>query len=145
MQIRELMKESPACILPTDTVETAAQKMKELKCGVLPLCDASGSRVPVGVVTDRDIVLRCIAAGKDPKTMPVSEVCTEKPICCDDDCSAEDAFHTMRERDIGRLLVIDAQGRLEGIVSMADLIARVPAEIWSQLPGAKQPIPRKAA
>lgn len=145
MRISQLMKEAPASIAPSDSVEKAAQKMKEIDCGILPVTDGKTSRQPIGVLTDRDIVLRCIAVGRDPSVMTVGECCSEPAICCDDDCFAEDAFHTMREHHIGRLPVIDEHGNLAGIVSMADIIARVPTEIWNQLPGAKSPIPRKVA
>lgn len=145
MRISQLMKESPACVSADASVEQAAQKMLEFGCGILPVTDDALSRNPAGVITDRDIVARCIAIGRDPRVMTVGECATYPATCCDDDCSAEDAFHTMRDQAIGRLPVIDANGLLVGIVSMADLIARVPKEIWNQLPGAESPIPRRAA
>ena len=143
MRISQLMKEAPVSIAHSASIEQAAELMKQNECGILPITQ-SGLK-PAGVLTDRDIVLRCIAVGRDPRVMTVAECCSEPAICWDDECSAEDAFHTMRERDVGRLLVLDTQGQLAGIVSMADIIARVPKEIWNQLPGAKKPLPRQAA
>lgn len=146
MHVLHLMKEEPVRVLPTDSIDHAARLMKRIGCGILPVVDPRArAPQPIGVLTDRDIVLRCIAEGRDPQVMTVGECCSEPAICCDEDCRAEDAFHTMREHGIGRLPVIDAQGGLVGIVSMADIIARDPKEIWSQLPGAQHPIPRKAA
>ncbi len=143
MRVSELMKENPVSIQPNSNLEQAAKEMNRIDCGILPVIDGNGC--PVGVLTDRDIVVRCIADGRAPDVMLVSEACSSPAVCCDDDCTAENAFHTMREHSIGRLPVIDARGALIGIVSMADIIARVPKEIWSQLPGAKTAIPRKAA
>ncbi len=145
MDIQQLMKRAPACIEPSASLEQAAAMMNQLGCGILPVTDGTGSGLPAGVITDRDIVLRCIAQGRDARVMTVGDALTSPAICCDDDCSAEDAFHTMREHRIGRLLVIDARGKVAGIVSLADLIARVPREIWSQLPGAEKPLPRQKA
>lgn len=142
MQIAQLMKEAPASIPPSASIEQAAARMKEIGCGVLPVAD---SGEPLGVITDRDIVLRCIAAGRDPRVMTVAECCSEPAICCHEDCSADEAFHTMREHGIGRLVVTDSCGKLMGMVSLADIIARVPKEIWNQLPGAERPMPRRAA
>lgn len=144
MQVRQLMKKALESITANETLEDAARKMKLVGCGILPVVEMGG-RAPVGVITDRDIVLRCVANGENPARNMVGDYCSSPAICCDTDCSAEDAFHTMRDHHIGRLLVIDDQGNLAGIVSLADLIARVPSEIWSQLPGADKALPRRKA
>ena len=145
MQISKLMKKDPVSVAPGDSIEQAAMMMKQEECGALPVTESEQSRKPIAMLTDRDIVLRCIAAGRDPRMMTVSECASEPLVCCEEDCSAEEAFHSMRARDIGRLPVIDKKGELIGIVSLADLIARVPREVWSQLPGAEQARPRQAA
>lgn len=144
MQIRQLMKEAPESIDPKESVEAAARRMKQVDCGILPV-KLAGQAGPLGTITDRDIAMRCVANGENPARMTVEQCMTSPAVCCDLDCSAEDAFHTMRDHKIGRLLVLDERGALAGIVSLADLIARVPSEIWNQLPGASRPQPRKAA
>lgn len=142
MQVRALMKENPVCITEDCTLKEAAQLMAQVDCGVLPICEGSKDRPgkkPIGVVTDRDIVVRCVAEGCDPETTRIRDAETQDTVCCDEDCSARDAFETMRREKIGRLLVLDTAGNLSGIVTMADIIANTPAEIWNQLPGAREP------
>lgn len=145
MQISEIMKKEPRCISQDMTVRKAAELMQEIDCGVLPVLKDRQSNKPIGVLTDRDIVVRCVAEGGDCETRQVSEILTEDPVTCDLACSVADAFERMRSEKVGRLLVTDASGQLVGIVSMADIIARVPREIFNQLPGAEQSRPRQRA
>lgn len=145
MYIRELMKENPECVAKDCSVKDAAAKMATLACGVLPVVEGSHPTRPVGVITDRDIVLRCVTEGAAADRTRVGEVCTTSVVQCDEDCTAEEAFTKMRAQKVGRLLVTDDKGGLVGIVSMADLIARVPREILDQLPGAEKARPRRAA
>lgn len=143
MQVRELMKEHPTCITPNATLKDAAQQMAQIECGILPVVEASnGGKRPIGVVTDRDIVVRCVTEGRDPETCTVRDAMTRNVITCDEDCKAKQAFETMRTEKVGRLLVTTKDGELCGILSMADIIARTPSEIWTQLPGARTPQPR---
>lgn len=145
MQVRQLMKENPICITEDCSLKEAAQLMAQVDCGVLPICEGSKnnpSKKPIGVVTDRDIVVRCVAEGCDPETTTIRDAETQDTVTCEEECSARDAFEQMRAEKIGRLLVVDDAGRLTGIVTMADIIANSPAEIWNQLPGSKEPRPR---
>lgn len=139
MQVRELMKQNPVCIVPDSSIKEAAQIMTQVDCGVLPVCESKSDRRPVGVVTDRDIVVRCISEGADPERTMVREALTQDVVTCDEDCTARDAFETMRREKIGRLMVTNERGELVGVISMADIIARVPSEIWNQLPGSREP------
>lgn len=148
MYIRELMKENPECVTTECSVKDAAATMAKRECGVLPVVEgarSSHAKRPVGVVTDRDIVLRCVTQGADASRSKVGEICTTSIVQCDGDCPVEEAFATMRSRNVGRLLVTDDNGGLIGIVSMADIIARAPREILDQLPGAAKARPRHAA
>lgn len=145
MKIQELMKEHPRCITADASLKEAAQMMSQIDCGILPVVEARDGRQPIGVITDRDIVTRCVSDGADPSQTRVQEAMTQDTVCCDLTCTAEDAFELMRREKVGRLLVTDEHGALCGIVSMADIIARVPREIWDQLPGAKGAKPRLAA
>lgn len=146
MQVRDLMKQNPCCVSVQTTIADAAKAMAQIGCGVLPVIASSAEdqyhKAPVGVITDRDIVVRCIAAGQDPQQARVGDYLSAGPHQCSAQTPALDAFHKMREHGIGRLLVIDEGGKLSGIVTMADILGRVPAEVWEQLPGAKAPLPR---
>jgi CBS domain-containing protein len=95
--------------------------MRELDVGMLPVCD--NDRL-VGTVTDRDITIRGVARGLDPKSTPVREVMTHEVVCCFEEQSIEEAGRLMEERQIRRLPVINQDKRLVGIVSLGDLAVR---------------------
>jgi CBS domain-containing protein len=94
--------------------------MKELDVGPLPVCDHD--RI-VGMVTDRDITVRAVAEGRDPKSTQVREVMTRDVITCYEDEDVEAAARQMQSRQVRRILVLDHDQRLVGIVSLGDLAA----------------------
>lgn len=143
MQVKDLMKTNPQCVTRECSVADAAARMAEVECGVLPVVETSaGSPRAVGVLTDRDIVIRCVVDGSDAKTTKVSDVCTANTVTCTEECDIADAFRTMRSAHVGRLLVTDKDGALRGIVTMADIIANTPREVLDQLPGGERSKPR---
>jgi CBS domain-containing protein len=123
-KVHEVMSDRPRCVTPDTPVAEAAQLMESEDVGSLPVLD--GERV-VGMVTDRDIVVRAVARGKDPRGMPVREVASGDLVTLtpDDDLSA--ALGLMATHQVRRLPVVDAENRLVGIVAQADL-ARVAGE-----------------
>ena len=124
MLIREVMTIDPVCCRPTDTVDTVAKMMLEHDCGEIPVCENNHL---AGVITDRDIALRVVAAGKSAASLPVTEVMTRNVYSVYDNDKLETAFDIMNEKLVRRLPVIDANGAIVGIVSQADLVARVPS------------------
>ena len=118
MQLRNVMTRDVEVVRPDASVQEAAAKMKQLDVGPLPVCD--GKRV-LGMVTDRDITIRAVAEGRDPKNTRVQEVMTEEVIYCYEDQDAEDAARMMAEKQVRRLLVLDRDKQLVGIVSLGDL------------------------
>jgi CBS domain-containing protein len=116
--IRDVMTSDVECIKEDDTVQQAAQRLKELKVGSAPIC-GNDDRLQ-GMITDRDIAIKVVAAGKDPASVKVSELAEGKPITIAADASVDDAIASMAENQIRRLPVIEDQ-RLVGIVSQADL------------------------
>lgn len=118
MQIAEIMTPNPWFVLPSDTLQAAAQVMDELNVGVLPVCE--GDRL-VGMLTDRDIVVRSIAAGQDPRTTTVADAMTAMARTVRADASVLDAINIMKEYQLRRVPVLDADNRLAGILSLGDL------------------------
>jgi CBS domain-containing protein len=118
MRVNEVMTKGAECIPPSATVRDAAGRMRDLDVGSLPVCD--NDRL-VGVVTDRDIAVRSVAAGHDPKSERVSEVMTDKVVYCFDDQDVREAAELMREEQVRRLPVLNRAKRLVGIVSLGDL------------------------
>jgi CBS domain-containing protein len=118
MQLKDVMTRDVEVVHPHATLEEAAAKMDSLNIGPLPVCD--GNRL-VGMVTDRDITVRATAAGKDPRTTQVREVMTDDVVYCFDDDDTNEAARLMEEQQIRRLVVLDRDKRLVGIVSLGDL------------------------
>ena len=121
MKVKDIMTRTVEMVGPQDTLQTAAMMMKTHDIGVLPVND--GGRV-VGIVTDRDIVVRGTAAGKDPKSTPASEAMSTDVVTCRTDDRIEDVARTMKERQIRRVVVLDEGKRVAGIVSLGDLAGR---------------------
>ena len=120
MKIKDIMTPNVECVWPDDTLQEAALKMKEMEIGPLPVCDRNHV---VGMLTDRDIVIRCVALGHDPQSAKVSDVMTREVICCYEDEEVEVAERLMQTRQVRRILVVNRNARLVGILSLGDLAA----------------------
>lgn len=119
--LRDVMTAQPAFVSPDETIQRAAELMGQLDVGALPVCD--GRRL-TGMVTDRDITVRCVAAGGDPKSTKVTEAMTQDVQWCSDDESVEAAREKMAAHQIRRLPVIDKDHHLVGVVSLGDLAVK---------------------
>lgn len=122
---REIMTADPACAHETDTLAQAAQLMREHQVGALPIC-GKDQRLK-GMVTDRDIVVKCVAKGGDPASITVSALAEGKPVTIGADDSVEEALRTMIAHHVRRLPVIDGHD-LVGMVSQADVARNLPEE-----------------
>lgn len=120
MQIKDLMTKGVEVIRPDDTLQQAAQKMKTIDVGPLPVCD--GQRL-LGMITDRDIIVRATAEGRDPKTTPVREAMTPDVVYAFEDQDIDEAAQLMKERQLRRLVVLDRNKKLVGILSLGDIAA----------------------
>jgi len=118
MKISEIMTKEVISLSVDDTVERAAQLMKEYNIGSIPV-NTEGRGV-VGIVTDRDIILRCVAEGKNIKGQKIREIMTSNPVVGDENINVNDATRIMSERQIRRLPII-SNDKLIGIVSLGDL------------------------
>jgi CBS domain-containing protein len=138
MNIRDIMSQPVELVSPEDTVMTAARKMAELDCGILPV--GENDRL-VGVITDRDIVTRAVANGVDPDECYVREAMSTDVKYCYEDESLDDLARNMRMLQIKRLPVLNRQKRLVGIVSLADLALAGDTAPYAQqaLSGISQP------
>ncbi|MEX5271662.1 CBS domain-containing protein [Kocuria sabuli] len=127
---REIMTPGAECIGEHETLEAAARKMKDLGIGALPVCGEHGRLV--GMLTDRDIVVQCIAAGGDARTARARELAQGKPVTIGADDSVEEALRTMQEHQVRRLPVIDGHD-LVGMVSQADVARSLPEDRVGEL------------
>ena len=115
---RDFMHSGAECVKENDTLTTAARKMRDLHVGSLPIC-GNDDRLH-GIVTDRDIVVRCLAEGKDPTQMTAGDIAQGTPIWVDVDADSDEVVTLMIESRIRRLPVIEDH-RLVGMISESDL------------------------
>src|ERR1700712_3327064 len=111
------MTPDPRTVQAQDPLQSAAQLMDELNVGVLPVTE--GGRV-VGMLTDRDIVIRSTSAGQDPRTATVSDAMTGEARTLSADASVLDAIRMMKAQQLRRIPVVDPDGKLIGILSLGD-------------------------
>ncbi len=122
MKIDELMTKEPKFCTPDDSVIDCAKLMTEEDVGAIPICESRDTRRAIGMITDRDIVVRVVAEGKDPHAVPsLREVMTGELITCSPNDDAERARELMKEHQLHRILVVDELGSLVGVVALADL------------------------
>lgn len=118
MKVSDLMSQAVESTRPDASLQQAAEQMKSLDVGSLPVCHQDRL---VGMVTDRDIVVRSVCEGHDPETDHVEDVMTPELIYCFDDQDISEAAQLMKENQIRRLPVLNRKKRLVGIVSLGDL------------------------
>jgi CBS domain-containing protein len=122
MRCEEIMKANVECLSESDSVQTAARKMRDLNIGFLPVCDKD-NRV-VGTLTDRDITIRCCSNDLPVGKTHVNEVMTKEVIACRPDEDIDTAERLMAEHHKSRLVITDRVGVLTGVLSLSDLAER---------------------
>ncbi len=118
MQLKQVMTRNVKTIEPDATLEQAAGKMASLDVGMLPVCE--GSKL-VGTITDRDITVRATAQGLDPRKTRVQNAMTEVVVCDFEEQDVRDGARMMMDNRIRRLLILNGDKKLTGIVSLSDL------------------------
>jgi CBS domain-containing protein len=121
MKVRDVMTSDVDVISPTAKIAEASRRMRDEDIGALPV--GEGDQL-VGMVTDRDIVVRTVAEGKDPEATSVREAMSDRVLYCFDDQSTEEVSSNMGEMQVRRLPVVNRDKRLVGIVALGDLSSR---------------------
>lgn len=116
--IRELMTQGPRTATPDDDVATVARWMRDEDAGALPVVE--GERL-VGMLTDRDVVVRVVAEGRDPASTRVGEVASRRLVTIDPQQGADEALRLMAQHQVRRLPVVEEDGKLVGVVAQADM------------------------
>lgn len=119
MKIKEVMTLDVMTCKTTDTLSDCARMMKEFNVGETPIVD--DNKKLVGIITDRDITVRAVAAGADPNNVMIADFMTPSPVTITPDTNVEDAADMMADVQVRRLPVVDDNGGLIGIVSLGDL------------------------
>ena len=118
MKVKDVMTKVVEFVRPETTVQEAAGKMKDLNVGPIPVCE--GEKV-LGILTDRDIVIRAVAEGRDTRTTRVKDVMTRDVVCCAEEDDVKDVARLMKDHQIRRIVVVNGSKGLAGIVSLGDL------------------------
>ncbi len=118
MRVRDLMSKSVVTITPEESAALAARLLSRHELGSLPVCAADGTLA--GIVTDRDIVTRCVAAGEEPGRVPVRDIMSPAPSVITPETPISDAARLMAQRQVRRLPVVE-QGHVVGMLSLGDL------------------------
>jgi CBS domain-containing protein len=118
MKVKDVMTPKVECVRPEATVREAAIKMKSHDVGPIPVCE--GDRL-LGILTDRDIVVRAVAEGRDGGTTRVQDIMTRDIVTAGADDDVKDVARLMKQHQVRRIVVVDRDKKLVGIVSMKDL------------------------
>jgi CBS domain-containing protein len=128
--VREIMTEDATCVGENDTIVEAAQKMRDLEVGALPIC-GEDDRLK-GMITDRDVAIQIVAESKDPSSVRVRELAQGEVVTIGADDSIQELIRTMSQYAVRRVPVIDGH-RLVGIVSQADVARSLPEDQVGEL------------
>jgi CBS domain-containing protein len=124
MKIREIRSRDPACCLVSDTAQTVAKIMCDKNIGSMPVVADRKERKLVGMITDRDLCCSVIAKGMDAKTTPIEKLVTLSAFTCREGENVDACERLMQEHQVRRIPIVDAEDRVIGIVSQADLALR---------------------
>lgn len=121
----DLMTSNPICCLATDNVKSVAETMKRENIGPIPVIDGEQTRKLIGVITDRDLALKVVGEGRDAASTKVEAVMTRKVVTCRADDSMQRALDAMAENQLRRIVIVDQEYKVLGIISQADVATRV--------------------
>lgn len=133
MQVKEIMTENPRLATPEMDLLQAARLMKLCDCGAIPVVNDETESKPVGLITDRDIVIRSIAEEICPLQLKVKDCMSILPITISPEATLEECARRMEKHRVRRLIVVDADGRCCGIVVQAQLARNTTQEIAAEL------------
>lgn len=121
MQISEIMTPEPACCTPDTPLQEVAQMMVDCDCGAVPVVESQSARRPAGIITDRDIVTRTMPEGKNPMQMRTGDVMTSPALYMSPADSVQECVRFMEDNQVRRILVVNDDESVVGIVAQADL------------------------
>jgi CBS domain-containing protein len=133
MQVKEVMTADPACCISETALQEVAQMMIDHDCGEIPVVESKETKLPIGVITDRDIVCRTIARGLNPLDLTVADCMTKPCVTVTPDMSVEECSRIMEENKIRRVPVVDAGGCCCGIVALADIALRAQKGVTAEV------------
>ena len=121
MQVKEMMTAEPVCCTAETSLPEVARMMVDRDCGEIPVVENSSSKVPIGVVTDRDIVCRTVANGLNPLDLTAADCMSKPTVTVTPEMSLEECCRIMEDKLIRRAPVVDDRGSCVGIIALADI------------------------
>jgi CBS domain-containing protein len=118
-KVSEFMTKQPTCVTPRTPLEQVARLMKDCDCGAIPI--VGDDTFPIGIITDRDIVIRAVAEGKDVSTLTAGDIMSAPATTIVENASLDDCREALELGQIRRIIVVDRSGKTTGIVAQADI------------------------
>jgi CBS domain-containing protein len=126
MRVKEIMTGHIAYCNPDTSLKEVARLMEDEDCGSIPVLQDKQTFKPIGIITDRDIVIRCLARGMNPLEMTAGDCMTPQVLTIDRDLGIHDCERLMIDNQVRRIVVVDQDGRCCGMVSQADIATKAP-------------------
>jgi CBS domain-containing protein len=133
LRVRDVMTADPTCCDRNTNLSDVARMMKECDCGLIPVVENEQTKKAIGTITDRDIVIRVVAEGKNPLELTAGDFMTTPCITVQEDNSLEDCIKVMEKNQIRRIVVADQNGRCAGIVAQADIARKLNAKTTAEV------------
>jgi CBS domain-containing protein len=121
IRVADVMTDDPGCCTPETGLQQVARMMVEYDCGCIPVVDSDDSKMPLGMITDRDIACRVVAQGLNPLDLTAREAMTSTVVSITPDTSLEECLDLMEESQVRRIAVVNDDGKICGIVAQADV------------------------
>jgi CBS domain-containing protein len=121
MDVKDVMTPDPECCSPETGLQDVARMMVDCDCGCIPVVDSNDSKMPIGMITDRDITCRVVAQGRNPLELTAGDAMSSTVVSVTPDTSLEDCLNLMEESQVRRIAVVDDNGKICGIVAQADV------------------------
>ena len=131
--VLDIMAKSPARCTPETPLGHVAKLMADFDCGAIPVVRSEEAPQPLGIITDRDIVIRLVAENRNPLEATARDAMTEQVVTVRPDQSLQEVADAMEENQVRRIVVVDENGALVGIVSQADVALNSPREVIAEV------------
>jgi CBS domain-containing protein len=133
IQVKDVMTPDPACCTPDTSLSEVASMMVDNDCGEIPVIENQANKLPIGVVTDRDIVCRTVAKGLNPLDLTAADCMTRQIVTVTPDMPVEECSRIMEEKLIRRVPVVEGSGACCGIVALADIALHVRKSVAGEI------------
>ncbi|HEY7783794.1 MAG TPA: CBS domain-containing protein [Pyrinomonadaceae bacterium] len=133
MQVKDVMTAEPACCVSETALQEVAKLMVDHDCGEIPVVENEDTRIPIGVVTDRDIVCRTVARGINPLDLTVADCMSTPCVTVTPEMTVEQCSKIMEQNMIRRVPVVDADGSCCGIVALADIALHAKTNLTAEV------------